>query len=117
MEIGDWVQLSVRPIFLVSLFGLAILCSLLAFGWMNKYQPYVSAAQAAVIYSLEPVFASSWALFLPGFLSVLSGIVHENEQVTWGLLLGGILILLANFVALYPSGSEPVESTSGGEEK
>jgi drug/metabolite transporter (DMT)-like permease len=117
MEIGDWVQLSVRPIFLVSLFGLAILCSLLAFGWMNKYQPYVSAAQAAVIYSLEPVFASSWALFLPGFLSVLSGIVHENEQVTWGLLLGGILILLANFVALYPSGSEPVASTSGGEEK
>ncbi|MFM7926175.1 MAG: hypothetical protein ACKO9Q_00555, partial [Pirellula sp.] len=52
------------------------------------------------------VFASAWALFLPGWLSMLSGIEHSNEQVTWSLLLGGVLILLANVVALYPSGSQ-----------
>jgi drug/metabolite transporter (DMT)-like permease len=104
MAFGDWVGLSIRPIFLTSLVGLAVLCSMLAFGWMNKYQPCVSASQAAVIYSLEPVFASAWALFLPGWLSMLSGIEHSNEQVTWSLLLGGLLILFANVVALYPSG-------------
>jgi drug/metabolite transporter (DMT)-like permease len=105
MEFFDWVRLSMRPIFLISLLGLAVLCSLLAFGWMNKFQPSVTAAQAAVIYSLEPVFASSWALFLPGLLSMLSGIEHANEQVTWGLLFGGTLILFANVVALYPDRS------------
>lgn len=78
---------------------------MLAFGWMNKYQPAVSASQAAVIYSLEPVFASGWALFLPSVLAMLSGIAHQNEQITWGLLVGGLLILVANVVALYPSGS------------
>ena len=110
MGLWDWFGLSMRPIFLVSLVGLAVLCSMLAFGWMNKYQPYVSASQAAVIYSLEPVFASAWALFLPGLLTMVSGIEHQNEQVTWSLLLGGVLILVANVVALYPSGSSSSES-------
>lgn len=110
MGFADWFSLSIRPIFLTSLLGLAVFCSLLAFGWMNKYQPYVTASQAAVIYSLEPVFASGWALFLPGILTVLSGVSHENEHVTWGLLVGGLLILLANVVALYPSGTGPAET-------
>lgn len=105
MQFLDWVDLSKRPIFLSSMLGLAVLCSMLAFGWMNKYQPAVSASQAAVIYSLEPVFASGWALFLPSVLAMLSGIAHQNEQITWGLLVGGLLILVANVVALYPSGS------------
>mgnify|MGYP003334227502 CR=1 FL=1 len=112
MSWGDWIGLSIRPAFSVCLIGLAILCSILAFGWMNKFQPAVSAAQAAVIYSLEPVFASSWALFLPGFLSVLSGIEHSNERVTWSLIVGGILILIANVVALYPSSEAPIPRTT-----
>jgi drug/metabolite transporter (DMT)-like permease len=103
MELQDWTELSKRPIFLASLGMLAVFCSLLAFGWMNKYQPYVTASQAAVIYSLEPVFASIWALFLPGVLSTLSGIAHPNEELSFGLIVGGVLILLANFVALYRS--------------
>lgn len=103
MELQDWTELSKRPIFLASLGMLAVFCSLLAFGWMNKYQPYVTASQAAVIYSLEPVFASLWALFLPGILSTLSGIAHPNEQLSFGLIVGGVIILLANFVALYRS--------------
>jgi drug/metabolite transporter (DMT)-like permease len=118
MAFFDWVQLSMRPIFLLALFALAILCSLLAFGWMNKFQPAITAAQAAVIYSLEPVFASTWALFLPGMLSLVSGIEYANEKVTWGLLSGGVLILLANVVALYPDRGSVAESAepknSGG---
>jgi drug/metabolite transporter (DMT)-like permease len=85
---------------------------------MNKFQPAITAAQAAVIYSLEPVFASTWALFLPGMLSLASGIEYLNEQVTWGLLSGGVLILLANVVALYPDRGSVGESAepknSGG---
>ncbi|MFM8570471.1 MAG: DMT family transporter [Pirellula sp.] len=104
MQWMDWVQLSGRTIFLISLVALAIFCSILAFGWMNKYQPAVTASQAAVIYSLEPVFASAWALFLPGVLSKLSGIEHPNEQITWSSLVGGLLILIANVIALYPTG-------------
>jgi drug/metabolite transporter (DMT)-like permease len=118
MAFFDWVQLSMRPVFLIALFALAILCSLLAFGWMNKFQPAITAAQAAVIYSLEPVFASTWALFLPGMLSLASGIEYLNEKVTWGLLSGGVLILLANVVALYPDRGSVAESAeprnSGG---
>jgi drug/metabolite transporter (DMT)-like permease len=118
MAFFDWVQLSIRPVFLIALFALAILCSLLAFGWMNKFQPSITAAQAAVIYSLEPVFASTWALFLPGMLSLASGIEYLNEKVTWGLLSGGVLILLANVVALYPDRGSVAESAeprnSGG---
>jgi drug/metabolite transporter (DMT)-like permease len=114
MAFFDWVQLSMRPVFLIALFALAILCSLLAFGWMNKFQPSITAAQAAVIYSLEPVFASTWALFLPGMLSLLSGIEYLNEQVTWGLLSGGVLILLANVVALYPDRSSVADPDTEG---
>jgi drug/metabolite transporter (DMT)-like permease len=51
-------------------------CTLMAFLWMNRWQRYVSASAAALIYCLEPVYA--------------------NEQFTPQLLLGGALILVAN---------------------
>jgi drug/metabolite transporter (DMT)-like permease len=103
MSIGTLTSITMDPIFLVSMLLLAFFCSLLSFGWMNRFQPYVTATQAAVIYSLEPVFASSWALFLPGLLSMATGIVHPNEELTWSLWMGGILILVANVVALWPT--------------
>jgi drug/metabolite transporter (DMT)-like permease len=112
IHFGDWWSLTIQPAYLVLLFALASFCSLLSFGWMNKYQPAVTASQAAVIYSLEPVFASSWALFLPQWLGGLTGLIHENEQVTWSLLAGGVMILIANVVALYPSPNPSEESES-----
>jgi len=75
-------------------------CSLVSFLWMNKYQPSVSAVQASILYSLEPVFASSWALFLPGIVGALSGFDHRNESITTNLLLGGALILIANALSI-----------------
>jgi len=105
MGIEDWIALTLRPPFILAMVALAFFCSLLSFGWMNRYQPQITASQAAVIYSLEPVFASSWALFLPGMLAPWTGLEHPNEKITLGLWVGGALILLANVVALYPSKS------------
>ena len=73
-------------------------CTLLAFIWMNRWQPQVSATAAGLIYCFEPVFASVFALFLPGVFSGLAGICYQNETITLALLAGGGLILLANII-------------------
>jgi drug/metabolite transporter (DMT)-like permease len=103
MHASDWFQLASNRGYIVSLLILASLCSVISFGLMNRFQPHVSASQAAVIYSLEPVFASTWALFLPGWLSRSTGMNHENEVWTWSLIAGGAMILIANIFALYPA--------------
>jgi drug/metabolite transporter (DMT)-like permease len=99
----SWMQMTSNFGYTASLLVLASLCSVVSFGLMNRFQPHVSASQAAVIYSLEPVFASTWALFLPGWLSGWTGIDHPNEHGSWNLISGGGMILMANVVALYPS--------------
>jgi drug/metabolite transporter (DMT)-like permease len=71
-------------------------CTLMAFLWMNRWQRHVSPTTAALIYCLEPVFASLLALFLPGWFSQFSGLPYPNETLTPQLLWGGGLILLAN---------------------
>jgi len=101
---ASWTSLAIKPTFLPLLGILGSVCSLIAFVGMNKYQPYVTATQASIIYSLEPVFASGWALVLPGWLSTLTGIAYANEKWTIPLGLGGTLILLANVIVLWPSG-------------
>jgi drug/metabolite transporter (DMT)-like permease len=105
MHVSDWLRLTATPGYAGSLFLLASLCSVISFGLMNRFQPHVSASQAAVIYSLEPVFASTWALFLPGWLSLWTGLDHSNEFWHWSLIVGGGMILIANLFALYPSKS------------
>ncbi|MFO0012412.1 MAG: DMT family transporter [Planctomycetota bacterium] len=99
----DWMRMTASPGYAGSLVILASLCSVISFGLMNRFQPHVSASQAAVIYSLEPVFATSWSLFLPGWLSQWTGLTHANEFWTWSLVVGGGLILIANVFALYPA--------------
>jgi drug/metabolite transporter (DMT)-like permease len=97
-----WVDLALKPAFFPLLGILGSVCSLVAFIGMNKYQPYVTATQASIIYSLEPVFASGWALFLPGCISFFTGVSFANEQWTAPLVQGGSLILLANVIILWP---------------
>lgn len=105
MDVADWWQLTLQGTYFVSMLVLASLCSLVSFGLMNRYQPHVTASQAAVIYSMEPVAASTWALFIPGWISMATGMMHPNEGLTWSLLTGGLMILIANVVALFPSPS------------
>lgn len=85
-------------------------CTLLAFLWMNRWQPQVSATTAGLVYCFEPVFASGLALFLPGWFSLLAGISYADETLTIPLLAGGSLILLANVVMQWPAGGRPPSS-------
>jgi drug/metabolite transporter (DMT)-like permease len=99
-----WGTLYFSPMFFGLIVFLALCCSVLAFLGMNKYQPSITAVQASVIYSSEPVFASLWALVLPGLLGAIdSGYGYANEVVSVPLFLGGLLILVANVVSLWPS--------------
>ncbi len=63
---------------------------------MNTYQPYITATEAGLIYCVEPVFGSIFALFLPLWLSRFASVAYENEVTTAALLIGGGLITAAN---------------------
>lgn len=82
---------------------LTAFCTLGSFSLMNTWQPKITATEAGLIYSLEPVFASLMALFLPALFSAWAGLNYLNETATWTLLAGGGLILLANvFIQFRP---------------
>lgn len=68
----------------------AVFASALAFHWMNTYQPLLSPSKAALIYLLEPIFAS--------FFSILLG----HEALTYPLVLGGLLIVVGNGIGALP---------------
>jgi drug/metabolite transporter (DMT)-like permease len=77
---------------------LVLFCTVLSYGLMNIWQRHITATEAGLIYCLEPVAASAFALFLPALLSHLAGIDYPNERITRDLLLGGGLILGANIL-------------------
>jgi drug/metabolite transporter (DMT)-like permease len=75
---------------------LVLFCTIGSYGLMNIWQRHIPATEAGLIYCLEPVAASGFALFLPEILSGFSGVSYANEHITRQLVLGGGLILLAN---------------------
>jgi drug/metabolite transporter (DMT)-like permease len=75
---------------------LVIVCTLGGYLFMNRWQRDVTATEAGLIYSVEPVLTSILALFLPGLLSIWSGISYPNETLTTRLLIGGGLVTAAN---------------------
>jgi len=75
-----------QPAVLFDMLMLLALPTLVGFGWMNRYQPLVGAGRAALIYLLEPVFATAFSL------------AYSHETLGWHLLLGGILVLGGNLV-------------------
>jgi drug/metabolite transporter (DMT)-like permease len=83
---------------------LTIFCTLGAFSLMNAWQPKITATEAGLIYSVEPIFGSLMALYLPAVFSVWAAINYANEQATWNLLVGGGFITFANvLIQLRPS--------------
>ena len=110
-----WRTLFFSPLFIGILLFLAVVCSVLAFLGMNTYQPHITAVQASIIYSSEPVFAAFWALFLPGFLGTIGiKIGYPNEILSQPLFVGGAFVLFANVVALWPRGKNvPPTCVSG----
>src|ERR1041385_282317 len=57
---------------------LVVFCTLGGFMLMNHWQRHVPAVQAGLIYSLEPVFTSAYAMVLPGWISGWAGLLYEN---------------------------------------
>ena len=84
------------PVWVGLTLTLTVVCTIGAFSLMTRWQPRISATEAGLIYCIEPVFASIFALFLPVFLSAWAAIQYANERATWSLLIGGGLITLAN---------------------
>ncbi|WP_193214698.1 DMT family transporter [Luteolibacter marinus] len=76
--------------------ALALLCSVAAFSLMNTWQPRVSATEAGLIYTTEPVFTAVFVMFLPAWLGSWVGESYQNESLTLSLITGGSLILAAN---------------------
>jgi drug/metabolite transporter (DMT)-like permease len=79
-----------RPAVLLDVGLLTVLCTVLPFLWMTTYQPRVPVGRAALIYLLEPVFASAFSL-LWGY-----------DSLTLRLVLGGGLILGGNLLVEMP---------------
>jgi drug/metabolite transporter (DMT)-like permease len=98
----NWIGLFYSPMFIGIVCFLALFCSLFSFLGMNTYQPFVSASQASVIYSTEPLFASLWAMVIPGWLATMIAMQYTNETITMELIVGGCFVFIANVVALWP---------------
>jgi drug/metabolite transporter (DMT)-like permease len=90
----------ISPVWVALTLTLTIVCTVGAFSIMNKWQPVIAATEAGLIYCIEPMFASIFALFLPGLLSAWAAIPYPNEVATWSLIVGGSLITLANVLVL-----------------
>jgi drug/metabolite transporter (DMT)-like permease len=83
--------------------ALVLFCTMTAYMMMNRWQPHVTATEAGLIYGIEPVCASLFALFLPNYISRFAGINYPNEHLTLHLFIGGTIIVLANvFLQLKP---------------
>lgn len=95
---ADWLRAYASVPALGFLAVLVFLSTLGGYMIMNHWQRHVAATEAGLIYSVEPVFASTLALVLPGYFSRWADITYLNEKITVSLLLGGGLITLANIL-------------------
>jgi len=99
---GAW-QLIGEPPLMTLMLATVLFCTVINFYIMNKWQRWISATEAGLIYCLEPVIATILASFLPGWISALTGVSYPDETLSWTLLAGGALIVIATiFVATEP---------------
>jgi hypothetical protein len=84
---------------------LTLFSTVYGYATMTRWQPCVSSVQAGLIYATEPVFATLWALFLPGAYSAIGAIHYPNEQLGAGFLWGAGLVMAANALLLFQHGS------------
>src|SRR6266481_9621493 len=82
---------------------LVFFCTCAGYLLMNRWQRRVTATEAGLLYCLEPVFASAFALFLPAWFSAWAAVPYANEKLSGSLLLGGGLITAANMLIQLPS--------------
>lgn len=97
-SVGALVALYADPWHVAFLIGLAIGSTGLGMLMMFRYQRYVGATAAAIIYCSEPIFVAGFAFFMPAMLSALLAVNYANETLTRELVIGGGLIIAANVV-------------------
>jgi drug/metabolite transporter (DMT)-like permease len=100
---GDWFQAYRTAPALGFLGILVFFCTCGGYLLMNRWQRRVTAIEAGLIYCLEPVFATGFALFLPAWFSTWAAVPYANEKLTPSLLVGGGLITAANVLLQLPS--------------
>ncbi len=86
---------------------LALFSTVYSYVTMTRWQPHVTSTQAGLIYASEPIFATLWALFLPGLFSAFAGIQYANEHLTLRFFIGGTLILAANALVVFRQNQPP----------
>ena len=90
-EWSGWVaDMLGRSAVLRDLALMTLLPTVLAFHWMNVYQPRVPVSRAALIYLLEPVFSAAFSVW------------WQHDRLTPPLLLGGGLVLAGNLLVELP---------------
>ncbi len=94
----DVIKCYSSPAVIMLAAAVILFCTVGAFVAMNRWQPFVPATEAAIIYGAEPVFAAFLALFLPSLISRWAGIDYPNESLTTELILGGTLVIAANLL-------------------
>ena len=100
---GDWVQ-AYRTAPTLGFLGILIFfCTCGGYMLMNRWQRRVTSTEAGLMYCLEPVFASAFALFLPAWFAHWAAVPYANEKLTSSLLVGGGLITAANVLIQLPS--------------
>jgi len=100
---ADWLRAYGSVPTLGFLVVLVVFCTFGGYLLMNRWQRYVNATRAGLIYCIEPVFASLFALFLPAWFSSWALLDYANETLTGQLLLGGGLITAANLLIHSPA--------------
>jgi len=104
---ADWTIFISSPCVLGLVAILVVLCTMVAYVLMNYWQRHVPASEAGLIYCVEPIFASLFALFLPGWFSAWMGFNYPNETITTNLLIGGALITAANLLVQISANKSP----------
>jgi drug/metabolite transporter (DMT)-like permease len=91
---------------------LTLFCTTYAYATMVRWQPHVTSTQAGLIYATEPIFATLWALFLPGWFSAFASVSYPNEHLTPQFFLGAALIFAANIAIIFapriPKAEHPI---------
>lgn len=77
------LNIILQPEVIGTLLFCAVFATTIAIYLQGRYQQYVSAAQTALIFALEPVFATIAAYFI------------NNAAITYSTIIGGMLVLLS----------------------
>ena len=109
---GDLLRAYASPIAIGLTSILVLACTMVAYLMMNHWQPRVPATEAGLIYSVEPLFASLFALFLPGWFASLGSFTYANEHATLNLLIGGGLITAANILVQLRPAQRPASAAN-----